>query len=148
MLANHDRVTGVVLMVIAAAAFWGADELPDDTALYPRLISGLMFFLSLGLTARSYTPAIRAYDFGSFAIHLPRLTVAVSVTLVYFIAAGQLGFYTATLVFVPGMAWLAGYRSGRVMAWTTVIYLVGIYAVFGLLFNRPLTPELILQWAG
>lgn len=145
MLANHDRVTGIVLIVIAVAAFLGANKLPDDTALYPRLISGLMLFLSVGLTARSLTTAVRTFDFGSFAINLPRLTVAVSVTLLYFVAAGWVGFYTATACFVPGMAWLAGYRTWRVMIVTTVVYLIGIYAVFGLLFNRPLTPELILR---
>ena len=41
-----------------------------------------------------------------------------------------LGYYSASLIFIPVAAWALGYRSRFVMAATTVCYLLFIFVVF------------------
>ena len=146
MLANHDRVAGVALMALSGSAFFYAQRFfPDEPAMYPKLICGLMFLLSFALFGRSFLAGYRDKEFGKFAIHFPRLCLAVFMTGAYFLAAELVGFFTATVCVVPGMAYAAGYRAIRGLAVGTVCYLIFIFVVFIWIFNRPLTPELLLK---
>lgn len=140
MLANHDRVAAVCLMALSASAFIYADRYPDEAAIYPRMVSGLMLVFAGGLFLRSLLPGFRDKIFEPLAKNPRYLLAAALVTLVFFIAVGWIGFYLAGAIFIPAMAWIGGYRNVKTMALTTGIYLVGIYLVFGLLFGRSLMP--------
>ncbi len=140
MLANHDRVAALFLMALSAGAFVYADEYPDEAAMYPRMISGLMFVFATLLCLRTFLTKFRDKVFDKLAQNPGRLLAAVAVTAVFFIGAGFIGFYPAVAIFIPVMAWIGGYRNVKAMAITTGIYLVAVYLVFGILFSRNLMP--------
>lgn len=146
MLTNHDRIAGFILMLLAASAYLYAQvNFPDAAAMYPKKVTGIMFLLALVLFGRSFWGEYRTKDFGDFAINLPRLIIAVAITGIYFVGAAYLGFFTATLFFLPGMALVAGYRNYRGLLIATAVYLTFVFVIFILIFNRPLTPELIFR---
>lgn len=71
--------------------------------------------------------------------------IAGLVLLTAFIAlAGNIGFLTASILFVPAMALLGGDRSVlRILVGTAAFVLVA-YAVFNVAFSQPFPAELIL----
>lgn len=145
MLKNHDFVAGSIVTMFGLAMLYHAQtQLPSRVGLYPSFVTGLMCVLGLALIGRSLTRAGRSRGFGPYVVHLPKFVISVVLTGLYFIASGTLGFMESTLVYIPMIAWLSGYRHIGAIAGGTVIYVVVLYLVFDLSFQRPL-PEGVVK---
>ena len=59
-----------------------------------------------------------------------------------------IGFFTSTLIVVPVLAALLGYRNWKVLVVTTIGFVILLYGVFRLLLSVPLPPEAILTLMG
>ena len=145
MLKNHDRVAAVVMFVGTVLLFRHADTFPEEVALYPRLVIGLMVILSILMFLKSFTKAERQKAFEPFFIHRKRFLLCAVMMLSYIAGVQYLGFYSATLIFVPVAAFALGYRKRRVMVVAALSYLLFIFLVFGQLFDRPFTTEFFLR---
>jgi putative tricarboxylic transport membrane protein len=63
----------------------------------------------------------------------------------YIFAIDKIGYYTTTIIYIPVMAWLLGYRSKTVIIASTAIYLGVVLVVFDILFERELPEEFFMQ---
>ncbi|MEX2644484.1 MAG: tripartite tricarboxylate transporter TctB family protein [Acetobacterales bacterium] len=148
MLAHHDRMAGAAIFVLSVAAFAWTYTFPDSAAAYARMITGSMVVLSAVMFGRSFTAAERDKVFEPLMRHPRRFAVGAAMTVAYCVGCEYVGYYTASLVFIPTAAWVFGLRRPVMIAVTTVAYCAMIYGIFEVLFERPLPPEVWMAWFG
>ena len=145
MLRNHDFVSGLVVALFGAWGFVYAQmNFPSRVRAYPSFVTGLMCLLGVLLIVRCFRKHFRDKDFGPYVVNISRLLMCVFATALYFYASTEIGFLLATAIFLPIMAWFAGYREAKPLVFASLGYIAAIYLVFDLLFNRPL-PEGIIE---
>jgi putative tricarboxylic transport membrane protein len=83
----------------------------------------------------------RAGDFARFGF-------VVVVIVLYTLAVAWAGFFTATLVMVPALAGVLGYRRWGVAILATLVFVTVLYGVFRLLLSIPLPREAVLGFIG
>ena len=142
---NHDRVASVIFFVATTFLYYHVGSFPEEAAFYPRMVIGLMVVLSVLMFVKSWLKSGRSRTFEPFFIHHKRFLLSTLMALAYIAGVQYLGYYSASLVFIPAAAWALGYRNRFVMAGTTVCYLLFIFVVFDQLFDRPLTQEFFLR---
>ncbi|MCE2452412.1 MAG: tripartite tricarboxylate transporter TctB family protein [Nitrospinae bacterium] len=145
MFQNHDRVASVIFFIATTFLFYHAGSFPEEAAFYPRMVIGLMIVLSVLMFIKSWLKSVRSSTFEPFFIHNKRFFLSAFMALGYIAGVQYLGYYSASLIFIPAAAWALGYRNRFVMAATTVCYLLFIFVVFDQLFDRPLTQEFFLR---
>lgn len=77
-----------------------------------------------------------------------RLIIIAALSLVYVLMIPVLGFFSATVLFIPITAFWLGLRNLKVIALATVGFTGLLYVTFNMVLNTPLPPELIGQLAG
>ncbi len=144
-----ELVIALVVLALAAAGIVQATEFPVASAYLPFAVLGLACALSLAWAVQSVL-AIRREppSFRLDPAETRRLLTLAGLSLIYALAIVEIGFFTATFIFIPLTAFLLGYRSVRGIAIATAAFALLLYAVFGLLLRTPLPPELILRLAG
>ena len=145
MFENHDRVASVICFVATTFLYFHAGSFPEEAAFYPRMVIGLMIVLSVLMFVKSWFKSERSKTLEPFFIHHKRFFLSALLALGYIAGVQYLGYYSASLIFIPAAAWALGYRNRFVMAATTVCYLLFIFVVFDQLFDRPLTQEFFLR---
>lgn len=133
-----DLVGGGVLLGASAVLYaqtvgkgFVHDEIARDPVWYPRLLLVLLALASLGLIARGLAgPAVKA---GRVPLWGRLLAVAAVVTA-YFLLFDVAGFLFASLVFLPAMTVLLGYRRPLVIGLVTVIFVSLIWYCFAEVF--------------
>ena len=145
MLRNHDFVSGLVAAFLGTWGFVYAQlYFPSRVLAYPSFVTGAMAVFGILIIIRSFREKYRHKDFGPYVINVGRFLFCVIATALYFFASTEIGFLLATMIFVPLLAWLSGYRSIKPLAIGSLVYMTAIYLVFDLAFNRPL-PEGIIE---
>ena len=107
------------------------DEIARDPVWFPRLLLILLALASVGLVVRGFTqapsgPAERPL-WGRF------FAVAVLLTA-YFLLFETAGYLFASLVFLPALTVLLGYRKPLVIIPVTIIFVVAVWYVFADVF--------------
>ena len=148
MLAHHARIAGLVIFVLSVAAFAWTFTFPASAAAYARMVTGGMIVLSAVLFARSFTAAERDKVFEPLMRNPRRFLIGATMTVTYAVGCEYVGYYTASLVFIPSAAWVSGLRRPVMIAVTTITYCAMIYGIFEVLFERPLPPEVWMAWFG
>ena len=144
MFSNHDRVASAVFFIAAGFLFYHTGEIPEEAAFYPRMVLGLMVILSVLMFLKTFLKKELTKIFEPFFIHPGRFIFIAFVMLTYIFGVQYLGYYSASLIFIPAVAWVLGYRDTRVILATTICYLLFIFLVFDQLFGRPLTREFFM----
>jgi putative tricarboxylic transport membrane protein len=143
---NHDRIAGILIFATGAFLFNDTLDFPEESAHFPRMILGLWMVLSGWMVLRSFVVADwRNMEYEAFFIHTGRFILAVTMMALYIFAIDEIGYYTTTLIYIPVMAWLLGYRSKTVIIASTTIYLGIVLVVFDILFERELPEEFFMQ---
>ena len=146
MLQNHDRIAGIFIFAICALLFYNTLEFPPESATFPRIILGLALILSGWMVVRSFVLVQwRTMEYEDFFIHGGRFVIAVSMMGLYIYLIDILGYYSTTILYIPVMALLLGYRNKIVIAIATISYLTVILVVFDILFERQLPKEFFMQ---
>ena len=70
-----------------------------------------------------------------------RFALILAAGSIYVIGFIWLGFFTSTVIMVPAVAWVLGYREPKVIALTTLGFTFVLYVVFRLLLAIPLPRE-------
>lgn len=60
----------------------------------------------------------------------------------------RIGFFTTTVLVVPALAFIGGYRNAKVLAAATIGFVVVLYGVFRGLLSIPLPDDLLLSLIG
>ena len=128
--SRGERIFVAVIGVIFATQFVLALRYPSDPRLFPMLIAGAGALLAVamecgvglgGSAAAMHVPSARA-----------RLFLALVVPPFFAVMLWGLGFWIATLVAIPGIAWLLGYRRPLVIVLVTLAMAAAIGIVFPL----------------
>ena len=141
MLLTRDRMIGIVVILCSVMLYTHIYVYPPEARLFPQLIlvlTGLLGVLLVFRRRRSedeQAPVIASYR---------NFFITVIVFAVFAWAVGIFGYFTASLCFLILFPIILGYRKYMVTILTAVIYLVLIYLVFVILFERILPPEILL----
>ena len=142
LLGNHELVAGMVIFVGSTTGFSHTFTMYPEAALFPRFILGLMAFLALGLVVQGYQKHNPEESRKPFFIHLPRLVLIIGLMLAYMFTVSWLGYYSSTVIFLPGTAFAIGLRRLSYLIISTILYLLFVFLVFNLLFSLPFPAEL------
>jgi hypothetical protein len=96
--------------------------------------------LSIYLVVKNYSAGQAEAERGAFFIYPPRLLLILALMLSYMFSVSRLGYYTSTLIFLPG-AYALGFRNLIYIAITTLLYLLFVFLVFNTLFSLPFPAE-------
>lgn len=141
MLLTRDRMIGVVVILCSLILYTHIHVYPPEARLFPQIILFLTGLLGVLLVLRrrpcaaDQAPAVSSYK---------NLLITIVVFALFAWAVGILGYFTASLCFLILFPIILGYRKYMVTILTAVIYLVLIYLVFVILFERILPPEILL----
>ncbi len=139
-LLHPDNIAGVVLIAVCAWLLTKVTDMPYMSALLPVTMLGAIIVLSVLMIVRNLIKS-GAVPVKPVFTSLPRFLLVVACVGGYVLAVGTLGFYTSTLVMLPVVAWLFGYRKPKGIALATLIFVGGIALIFLVLMNQSLPPE-------
>lgn len=144
-----ELVVALVVTALAAVGLAEATGFPRTSAYLPFAVLGLTCALGLAWAAQSVLairrepPTLRLDP-----AETRRLLTLAALSLLYAFGMEWIGFFTATVIFLPLAAFTLGYRSLPGLAVSTAAFMALLYAVFGLLLRTPLPPERIMQLVG
>ncbi len=134
-----DAVYGAVLLAAAGLLYLSsyADEVPGqpvsgNAVWYPRILLVLMATLSILLIGRGLLAGAQAALPG---VRWRPLAAATALTGVYLASLQDVGFLPATLLLLPLMSWMLGFRRPAAIAVVTIGFTVAVWYGFNDLFN-------------
>jgi len=145
MVRIHDRIGAIVLLLVCALAWGRSARFPADAIVFPRMVIALLAILSVAMLAKTFFGSRAADSDRPFFINGLRFMLTILAILAYVFAVSVLGYFTATIAFLPLMAFGLGYRRAGPLAVMAVCFCGAVFLVFVTLFERPLPPEWILR---
>lgn len=145
MAKIHDRIGAAALFVLCLLAWSRSARFPDDAIVFPRIVIALLAVLSVAMLAKTFLGSGVATERRRFFIDGRRFGLTALAILAYVVAVSVLGYFTATIVFLPLMALGLGYRRPFPLALMAAFFCGAVFLVFVVMFERPLPPERILQ---
>ena len=134
-----DRIGAVALLLLAVSVFVASGSLPFKSMIFPRMISTVMALCAVLMLLR--TVPLRSGRAPAAATD-PKLNQPFFRNsrnfLITFGAISTLGYFVATAILIVALALALGFRDYRLLAAATVSFLVLVYVVFILVFERPL----------
>jgi len=135
-----ESVTALVLLALAGFAWIDTISLAGEARVFPRAVATIMGILATLMLARAVFKGAGAEDkpfFKSFGTFL----VCLALIFGYIFCTEAIGYFSASVVFVPAFALLLGLRKPLVIVLTTVIFIIAVHLVFVEAFDRPLPRE-------
>jgi len=143
---TKDRISAVVLLALAGAVWWFTQDVPGEASMFPRVVGGLLGFLAVLLFGRTLIPSLRSEDTQKLFENPKNLAKAVIAVILYVVLVTNLGFFTASLLWLPAFALALGENRPKLLSISTIGFLLGVYVVFVLMFERILPEEAILRF--
>jgi putative tricarboxylic transport membrane protein len=138
----RDQLAAGLLMVTVAVFWWDSYTInAAEAQMYPRLILIVLAVLAALLFLRGTRMGGRRADAPVVMVWFAFLAF-MACTTAYVVAVAYIGFFTASIVYIPLVAWLIGLRQHWLNALVTVIFLLATWLVFVALFARPLPKEI------
>lgn len=133
-----DLISGGVLLGASALLYaqtvgtgFSHAEIARDPVWYPRLLLILLALAAAGLVARGLVgPVDRA---GAHPLW-SRFAAVTLLVAIYFLTFDTVGFLVTSLVFVPALSLLLGYRRPLVTGLVTVLFVVLVWYCFAEIF--------------
>ncbi len=140
---SYDRAGALVALLVTGAAWWVSARFPVDARVFPRMVLAMLGVLSAIWLVRTFLPArlggtVPDGEPTPFFEHAGYFAGAVATIAAYTYLVGLVGYFAATVAFLPFMAMVLGYRRPLGLALTTVAFTGGIWLVFVALFGRRL----------
>lgn len=139
----QDRVLAI-LIIVAATFFWieAGKIRAAEAQMFPRAILILIYTLAGFLALRTFfTPSEQRAP--AILTSLPAFALFVLASVIYVASVSNVGFFSASVFYMPVVAYLLGLRRHLMNLAVTIIFLVAVYVVFVVVFSRPLPREMI-----
>lgn len=152
-MANRAAIELAAALGVGAISVFGvveASRYHGASSYMPLAVTGLSVALA-GVWAVQSALALARGRGAYFTIPAPvmvRFAIVVAAVVLYVVGIGSVGFFTSTVVMVPGLAMLIGYRNVPVALIATAGFCAVLYGVFRLLLAVPLPPERLFQAMG
>lgn len=146
-------ISGVValfgaVIILLASKFTVKLGVGDPGAgFWPLILGCILVFLSAIQLMRTITHG-KEEEYKKVILNTPankRVYAAMLIILLYSVVLYFLGFYIATLFFIPAIMRLMEVRDNKKIALTAVITVVAIYALFGVLLKTPLPEPVFIR---
>lgn len=145
MTANlQERIMALGLCSVALYLMYLSLDFPMESRVFPLAVLGLMAVLAGALAVRSFAKPQGAEGQAPakpFFVNRFRFFASFSCVVGYIGLLPFLGYFTTSALFFIAMTRLTGYRNNKTLLLTVCIFLSFVYAVFVLLFERPIPPE-------
>lgn len=145
-----ELVAAALVAVVFAALFLEAMTYRGRSSYVPSAATALGFVMCLFwmISALRLSPEKGDAPLPVTREDLGRFSLILFAGLLYMIGFAWIGFFTSTLIVVPVLAAVLGYRNWKVLVVTTIGFVILLYGVFRLLLSVPLPPEAILALMG
>jgi len=151
----RDASVAAVVFAFSLAAFLLAGTFGGGSGIFPQIISSVMMVASAILFVRAFVrlpteadvidEEISSDDRRLTKDEVVRVSIAIVLTTAYIALIVPLGFYTASLLYIPISAYALGQRQ-HVLIWVaTLIYIGAGSYLFTQVFFTPLPRELIFR---
>lgn len=140
-----DNIAAVICIAASASLLTLSLKMPKMSALLPTAMLVAMIVLSLALIARGLVGASHEKPRAGVFVSLHRFFWAISSVLGYVVAVDFIGFYTSSVIMIPAVAWIFGYRNPWRLALATVLFVGGTALIFQVGMNREFPAEFFLR---
>jgi len=136
-LKKANIIISIFLIIISIFLYYQTITWERDPATLPRLMLGVIIFLSILLIFRSITinpktnNVIKKMSKQSFL----RIFIATCITLLYVTSINLLGLYLSTLFFLIIILLYIGERNKLVIIVVPVLFLLFLYLIFDLFLH-------------
>jgi putative tricarboxylic transport membrane protein len=134
MTLHRDSIAALAILAMVGAAWVQIAQVAQAAAMFPQMILGAVGILAAIMFVQGMR---RARPEQPFISHARNLALALGLTLIYIIAVGPVGYFPATLVFLPLLAYGIGAR-GWLVPVVTLGFTVTVWLVFVFAFGRRL----------
>lgn len=146
-LLNKDRIGALVVLVCCTLAWSMLDTMPAEAALFPRMIISMAFVLSAIWGISSLRPRAKAAASGTgevpegFMENPRNFAIFAACLAAYIVLIDTIGYFTSSALFVIVTSFLLGFRRPLTVVVSAAGFVLFIYLVFVVIFNRPLPVE-------
>jgi len=147
-----DRITSVVLFLFALGVFIASGNFRFESSIFPRMVSIIMMIAATMMFLRTISfnkdlpaPASKDPNVDATFFRNPVNFVIASVGFItYLFAIGILGYFTSTIIMIIAMVLLLGFRDYKMIALSGTGFIILVYVVFRLIFERPLPRGILI----
>lgn len=147
-VVRSDVIAAGLLFALSAAVFVVSADFPSGrggdpgAAFFPRLITGAIAVLALVLLVKHVTTdERRTHEINPIVVR--RLVIVTAFPTLYIFVMPIVGFPLTTVVFLAALMWYSGARSAPIVAGSSIGVMLGLYYLFGVLFQVPLPEGLV-----
>ena len=144
-LLGADGIAAIVIMLGASALLVEAARMPTMSAMLP--IAMLVFLIGLAATmlVKNVTAQRRGVVQARLVQRPKRAIGAYFAIVIYSLLVSLIGFYTSTVLMVPLVGWIFGYRNLPRLMLATVIFVGSIFLIFNLAMGQEFPVEFFLH---
>ncbi|SEM06024.1 tripartite tricarboxylate transporter TctB family protein [Halomonas daqiaonensis] len=144
-----ELVCALLVGGLCIAGFVEATNYTGPSGYLPKAVMLLALLLSL-IWALQSALSLRRREKGITQEpgNLSRTVLFMGSSLAYVIAIPFIGYFTATVVFIPVVSRALGYRKIHILLGAPVVFVVALYILFSFVLQVQLPDELLLQLVG
>ena len=145
-LLGADGIAAAVVMLGASALLIWAVKMPTMSAMLP--VAMLVFLIVLGaiMLVKNVIALRRGAAKQARLVQRPKRAFGAFFGIVaYTVLVPLIGFYTSTIVMVPAVAWVFGYRNSARLMLGTAIFAASVFLVFSVAMGQQFPAEFFLR---
>ncbi|MBB3190849.1 tripartite tricarboxylate transporter TctB family protein [Halomonas cerina] len=144
-----ELVCALLVGGLCIAGFVEATNYTGPSGYLPKAVTVFALLLSLIWALQSaLSLQKRKKEASQEPMSLARTALFMGSSLAYVVAIPFIGYFTATLVFIPAVASTLGYRKLRILLGAPLVFVIALYILFSLVLQVQLPEELLLQLVG
>ncbi|WP_366657670.1 tripartite tricarboxylate transporter TctB family protein [Fodinicurvata sp. EGI_FJ10296] len=141
-----DRIASAILLCFAIGVFIASGNFRFESSIFPRMVSLIMAISSIMMFLRTVSfnkdlepQAAKDPNVDSPFFRNPvNFFIASFGFIIYLVAIGILGYFVSTAIMIVSIVLLLGFRDYRMIAISGAAFMLLVYVVFRLIFERPL----------
>ena len=140
-----EGIAAIVIMLGASALLVEAVPMPTMSAMLP--IAMLVFLIGLGAIMLVRNVIVRRKGMvQERLVRRPKRAIgAYFAIVIYTLLVSLIGFYTSTVLMVPLVGWIFGYRNLPRLMLATAIFVGGIFVIFNLAMGQQFPVEFFVR---
>jgi len=143
---NIELLTGAAIITALGFLWAQISDVPAGARMFPQMVMLTMGVLTCVMMLRSAagrTAPVGAADEWRFFKHTGRFFVTVGLFVLYIAGVGSVGYFSSSVVFLLVLPFAFGFQRHIMLAFTMGAFLVFVWGIFVLVFDRLLPPEAI-----
>ena len=144
MTFRHTELLKGAVILTALGFLWAQlSEVPAGARMFPQMVMltmGLLTCVMMLRSAAGRTAPNEAAEEWHFFKHAGRFFATVGLFVLYVAGVGSIGYFTSSVVFLLALPLAFGFRQPVVLSVTMGAFLVFVWGIFVLVFDRLLPP--------